>query len=92
METRNFMVLYKLNSDSVIHTEYYVTEDLARKEANTLFQQGFVYIELFKKGKAGYSSLKRVDQHPGVAKAKHEAFVEAQKQALLDYHKQLFSC
>lgn len=92
METRNFMVLYKLNSDSVIHTEYYVTEDLARKEANTLFQQGFVYIELFKKGRAGYSSLKRVDQHPGVAKAKHEAFVETQKQALLNYHKQLFGC
>lgn len=90
METRNFMVLYKLNSDSVIHTEYYVTEELARKDANRLFQQGFVYIELFKKCRVGYNSLKRVDQHPGVAKAKHEAFVEAQKQALIDYHKQLF--
>lgn len=90
METRNYMVLYKLNNSSVIHTEYYVTEELARKDANELFRQGFVYIELFKKCRVGYSSLKRVDQHPGVAKAKHEAFVEAQKQALLDYHKELF--
>lgn len=90
METRNYMVLYKLDNNSVIHTEYYVTEELARKDANRLFQQGFVYIELFKKCRVGYSSLKRVDQHSGVAKAKHDAFVETQKQALLDYHKQLF--
>jgi len=90
METRNYMVLYKLDNNSVIHTEYYVTEELARKDANELFQQGFAYIELFKKCHVGYISLKRVDQHPGVAKAKHDAFVEAQKQALLDYHKQLF--
>ena len=90
METRNYMVMYKLTNDSVIHTEYYVTEELARKDANTLFQQGFVYIELFKKCRVGYSSLKRVDQHPGVAKAKHDAFVQAQIQAAMDYHNKLF--
>lgn len=90
METRNYMVMYKLTNNSVIHMEYYVTEELARKDANRMFQQGFVYIELFKKGRAGYSSLKRVDQHPGVAKAKHDAFVQAQVQAAMDYHKQLF--
>ena len=50
-----------------------------------------MYIELFKKGRVGYSSLKRVDQHPGVAKAKHDAFVQAQVQATMDYHNKLFN-
>lgn len=91
METRNYMLIYKLTKDSVIRTEYYVEEKLARKDANELFQQGFVYIELFRKTRAGYSSLKRVDQHPKVAKAKHDAFVQAQVQAAMDYHNSLFS-
>ena len=36
METRNYMVMYKLTNNSVIHTEYYVTEELARKDANRM--------------------------------------------------------
>lgn len=84
------MLMYQLNKNSVIKTEYYVTEALARKNANELYQQGFVYIELFSKCRVGYRSIKRVDQHPGVAKAKHDAFVKAAEQAALDYHRELF--
>lgn len=90
METRNFMLMYRLDRNSVIRTEYYVTEELARKDANELYKRGFAYIELFVKRRVGYTSIKRVDQHEGVAKAKHEAFVKAAEQAALDYHHELF--
>lgn len=90
METRNYMLMYRLNKNSTIQTEYYITEDLARKVANRLFKEGFVYIELFGKCRVGYRSIKRVDQHPGVAKAKHDSAVKAAEQAALDYHKHLF--
>ena len=75
MEARNYMLTYKLNKNSVIYTEYHTTEDLAIKAANKLFQEGFVYIELFRKCRVGYRSTKRIDQHPGVAKAKHNAYL-----------------
>lgn len=91
METRQFMLAYRLTRNSVIHQEFYVTEELARKDANELYRQGFVYIELFVKDRqGGYRSLKRVDQHEGIARAKHEAFVKAAEQDFLDYHHQLF--
>ena len=91
METRNFMVMYRLNKDSVFHTEYYMTEELARKAANELFTQGYAYIELLKKVTAGYSTVKKVTQNERVAKAKHDAFCKEIEEKALSYHKQLFN-
>ena len=90
METRNFMIMYRLNKDSVFHTEYYMTEELARKAANELFTQGYAYIELLKKVRVGYSTVKKVTQNECVAKAKHDAFLKEIEEKALSYHKQLF--
>ena len=92
METRNYMLMYRLNKDSVFHTEYYMTEDLARKAANELFRQGYAYIELLKKVRGGgYSTVKKVTQNERVAKAKHDAFLKEIEQKALNYHEQLFN-
>lgn len=91
METRNFMIMYKLGNNSVWHTEYFITEQLARDAANKLFREGYVYIELLKKVRSGgYSTVKKVVQNEIVAKAKHDAFVKETEQKALSYHKQLF--
>ena len=92
METRNFMIMYRLDKDSVWHTEYFITEQLARNAANKLFAEGYAYIELLKKVRGGgYSTVKKVTQNERVAKAKHDAFVREIEQKALTYHKQLFS-
>lgn len=90
METRNFMLMFTQNRNSHIHMEYYVTESLARKDANELFRLGYIYIELFRKDRGGYRSVKRVDQHEDVAKAKQDAYINSVYQELLDYHHELF--
>ena len=91
METRNYMLMYRLNKDSVFHTEYYMTEELARKTANELFTQGYAYIELLKKVRVGYSTVKKVTQNKRVAKAKHDAFLKEIEQKALNYHEKLFN-
>ena len=92
METRNFMIMYRLNKDSVFRVEYYMTEELARKAANELFTQGYAYIELLKKVReGGYSTVKKVTQNERVARAKHDAFCKEIEEKALSYHKQLFN-
>lgn len=91
METKNFMVMYKLNNNGVQHADYFITEELARNEANRLFKEGYVHIELLKKVRSGgYSTVKKVVQNERVAKAKHDTFVKETEQKALSYHKQLF--
>ena len=48
MDTRKFLLIYRLNHNSSAQIEYFVDEDLARKLANRLYTQGFYDIELFK--------------------------------------------
>lgn len=92
METRNFMLTYKLSKNGVWHTDYFITEELARNEANRLFQEGYVHIELLKKVRnGGYVTVKKVVQNERVAKAKYDSFLKETEQRALSYHKQLFS-
>lgn len=49
MDTRKFLLVYRLNHNSTAQIEYFVEEALARKIANRLYTQGFYDIELFSK-------------------------------------------
>lgn len=92
METKNFMIMYKLSKNGVWHTDYFITEELARKAANELFRQGYVHIELLKKVRSGgYVTVKKVIQNERVAKARYDSFLKETEQKALSYHKQLFS-
>ena len=84
------MVMYRLSKDGVWHTEFFITEELARNTANELFRQGYVHIELLKKViEGGYSTVKKVVQNERVAKAKHDAFIKEVEENALNYHKKI---
>lgn len=47
MDTRKFLLIYRLNHNSSAQIEYFVEEDLARKLANRLYTQGFTTLSCF---------------------------------------------
>lgn len=67
MDTRKFLLIYRLNHNSAAQIQYFVEEALARKLANRLYTQGFYDIELFSKNGDKYQSVKRVVQDELVA-------------------------
>ena len=49
MDTRKFLLIYRLNHNSAAQIEYFVEESLARKLANRLYTQGFTTLSCFPK-------------------------------------------
>lgn len=55
----NFMVSTKLVS-GIYHNEYFIDEKTARDYANTCYKRGDMVIELLKRSRDGYHSVKRI--------------------------------
>lgn len=91
MDTRKFLLIYRLNHNSSAQIEYFVDEDLARKLANRLYTQGFYDIELFCRKGNKYQSVKRVVQDESVAQKKHDAYINQMANAAMNLHNTLFN-
>lgn len=91
MDTRKFLLIYRLNHNSSAQIEYFVEEDLARKLANRLYTQGFYDIELFCRNGNKYQSVKRVVQDELVAQKKHDAYINQMANAAMNLHNTLFN-
>lgn len=69
------MVLYKKTSNSSYKQEFYLGEEAARKDANRMFVEGFVLIELYSRCRDGWTLVKKVKQNEREAEAKRTAHV-----------------
>ena len=72
-----YMLMSQKNPGTHLHQDKYITEELARKEANRLFTEGYYNISVWSKTRNGWSLIKEVKQHPLVAKAKQEAHAKS---------------
>lgn len=91
MDTRKFLLVYRLNRNSAVRQEYFLEEALARKVANRLYTQGFYDIELFSRNGAIYQSVKRVVQDELVAQKKHDAYINQVANDFMELHNTLFN-
>ena len=91
MDTRKFLLIYRLNHNSSAQIEYSVDEHLARTLANRLYTQGFYDIELFCRKEDKYQSVKRVVQDELVAQKKHDAYINQMANAAMNLHNTLFN-
>lgn len=55
----NYMVSTKL-ANGMWHNEYFIDENSAREYANTCYKRGDMIIELLKRQRVGYNTVKRI--------------------------------
>lgn len=90
LDTRNFLLIYRLNKSSSVQIEYFVEEALARKLANRLYTQGFYDIELLAKNGNNFYSVQRVVQDEDLAARKHAAYINSIANEAYSLHDTLF--
>lgn len=90
MREIQFKMMYQKNPGGTWGQEILFGEAPARKECNRLWLEGFYKVQLWSRARVGWTLVKEVTQHPGVAKAKQKAHAELLSKKAEDYHKQLF--
>lgn len=61
----DYMIVYMKENNSFFRQDYIFGETAARNEANRLYKEGFVYVELLKRAvgrRGGFDRVKKVDR------------------------------
>lgn len=78
----DYKIMYKKNADGVWSYDEVFGETYARSEANRLWKEGYIQVELYSRVRGGWQLVKSVKQNEKVSEAKQRAhFAELLKKA-----------